>query len=79
VATKSATTPIGTFRKKTDAHPRCSTMSPPTVGPSASARPDIPAHRPIAFARSFGGKVTVMIESVPEYAAIARKRLAQTG
>ncbi len=35
------------------------------MGPSASARPDTPAHRPIALARSWGGKVTVMIDSVP--------------
>ena len=59
-----ATIPIGTFRKKTDSQPRCSTIRP-TVGPRASARPDIPAHRPIALARSWGGKVTVMIDSVP--------------
>ena len=52
VATKNAIRPIGTFRKKIDCQPRCSTIRPPTVGPSASARPDMPAHRPIAFARS---------------------------
>ena len=57
--------PIGTFRKKIDCQPRCSTIRPPTVGPSASARPDTPAHRPMAFARSCGGNVTVMIDSVP--------------
>ena len=57
--------PIGTLRKKMDCHPRCSTMAPPTVGPSASARPENPAHRPIALARSWGGNVTVMIDSVP--------------
>ena len=65
VATKNATIPIGTFRKKIDCQPRCSTIRPPIVGPSASARPDMPAHSPIAFARSCGGNVTVMIDSVP--------------
>jgi hypothetical protein len=65
VATKNAMMPIGTFRKNTDPHPRCSTIRPPTVGPRASARPDMPAHRPIALARSWGGNVTVMMESVP--------------
>ena len=52
VAMKNAMTPMGTFRKKIDCQPRCSTIAPPTVGPSASASPDMPAHRPIAFARS---------------------------
>ena len=65
VAVKKAITPMGTFRKNTDCHPRCSTISPPTVGPRASARPDIPAHRPMARARSCGGNVTVMIDRVP--------------
>ena len=55
VATTKATMPIGTLRKNTDSQPRCSTMQPPRVGPSASARPDTPAHSPIAFARSCGG------------------------
>ena len=45
--------------------------APPTVGPSASARPDTPAHRPIAFARSCGGNVTVMIDSVPGISSAA--------
>ena len=40
-------------------------MSPPTVGPRARASADMPAHRPIARARSWGGNVTVMIDSVP--------------
>ena len=65
MATKNAMIPIGTFRKKIDCQPRCSTIRPPSVGPSASARPDTPAHRPMAFARSCGGNVTVMIDSVP--------------
>ena len=65
VATRNAMIPIGTLRKKMDCHPRCSTIAPPTVGPSASASPENPAHRPIALARSWGGNVTVMIDSVP--------------
>ena len=70
-AVTTATIPIGTLRKKTDCHPRRSTMRPPTVGPSASATPDIPAHRPIALARSWGGKVTVMIDRVPGMSSAA--------
>ncbi len=65
VATKNAMTPTGRLRKKTDCQPRCSTMSPPTVGPRARANAEVPAHSPIAFARSCGGNVTVMIDSVP--------------
>jgi hypothetical protein len=64
-ATISATIPIGTFKKKTDCQPRRSTMYPPSVGPRARAIPETPAQMPSAFARSFTGKVTVKIESVP--------------
>ena len=40
-------------------------MVPPMSGPTASARPEIPAHMPMACARSLGsGKVLVRIESV---------------
>ena len=40
-------------------------MVPPMSGPMASARPEMPAHMPIACARSLGsGKVLVRIESV---------------
>ena len=57
--------PTGTFRKNTLCQPSESTRSPPTTGPSASARPDTPAQSPMACARSRGsGNVCVMIESV---------------
>mgnify|MGYP003694124825 CR=1 FL=1 len=70
-AVNRAMMPIGTFRKNTDSQPRCSTIRPPTVGPSASARPETPAHSPIALARSCGGNVTVMIDRVPGISSAA--------
>ena len=54
-------------------------MRPPTVGPRASANAEVPAHSPIAFARSCGGNVTVMIDSVPGGAAPRRALEASGG
>ena len=43
---------------------RCSSRSPPSIGPSATAPPTAAAQMPIALPRSCGGKITVMIDSV---------------
>ncbi len=48
----TATSAIGTLRKKTHRHDAASTSHPPTNGPSALVAPDIPAHSPTACPRS---------------------------
>ncbi len=60
-----ATTPIGTLIQKMLCQSKRSTRVPPISGPMARARPEMPAHMPIARARSRGSrKVLVMIDSV---------------
>ena len=57
--------PIGTLIQKMLCQSKRSTSVPPISGPMASARPEMPAHMPIARARSRGSrKVFVMIDSV---------------
>ena len=56
--------PTGTLMKKIQFQLMCSVIRPPTSGPIASASADTPTQMPIAVPRCFGGKVTVMIESV---------------
>ena len=64
-AQTSARAPTGTLIQKMLCQPRCWTMTPPIKGPTASARPETPAHMPIAWARSLGsGKVLVRIDRV---------------
>ena len=41
----------------------CSSSTPPSTGPSATAPPTAAAQTPIALPRSCGGKMTVMMES----------------
>ena len=62
----TATAPAATGRlmKKIDCHETCSTSTPPSTGPIASASAETPAHVPIARPRSCGGKTFVMIDSV---------------
>ena len=61
----SAVTTMGTFTRNTEPHQKCSSSTPPSIGPDAMPIADTPAHTPIAFARSRGSWNTlVMIESV---------------
>ncbi len=55
--------PTGTLTKKIQFQLRLSTIRPPTSGPIASAIAETPAQMPIAWPRSRGGNVAVMIES----------------
>ena len=57
------TTPTGTLMKKIQFQLRFSTIRPPTSGPIASAIAETPAQMPIAWPRSRGGNVAVMIDS----------------
>ena len=63
--TATAPAATGRFRKKIARQETYSVRAPPTTGPIASARPDTPAHVPIAFPRSSGGNAVVMIARVP--------------
>jgi hypothetical protein len=54
----------GRLMKKIDCQETCSTSTPPSTGPIASASAETPAHMPIARPRSCGGKTFVMIDSV---------------
>ena len=63
VATR-ATTPIGTLTKKTEPHQNTSSKNPPPMRPIAPPAPANPDQIAIAFARSCGGKTTVMMERV---------------
>jgi hypothetical protein len=54
----------GRLMKKIDCHDTCSTSTPPSTGPIASASAETPAHVPIALPRSCGGNAFVMIERV---------------
>ena len=46
--------PTGTLTKKIHSHPRCSVITPPTTGPTATANPVVAPHSPIAVPRSLG-------------------------
>ena len=61
--TPIASTPIGTLIQNTADQSAFSTSSPPSRGPIASPRPEIPAHTPIAAGSRFGGNVATRIES----------------
>ena len=50
---------------KIDPHQKCSSSTPPLIGPSPSPRADTPAQMPIALPRSAGSvKTLVMIDNV---------------
>ncbi len=79
-----AATTIGTLTQKMARQPRPSTRTPPRIGPSARARPDIEPNTPMARARSAGsGKVLAVIASatglsiVPPTAWSARAAISQ--
>ena len=64
---------IGTLMRKTEPqslpvsqfdHCGCSSSTPPSTGPRATAAPTAPAQVPIALPRSCGGNTTVMMASV---------------
>ena len=55
--------PTGTLMKKIQFQLIVSTITPPTSGPIASAMAETPAQMPIAWPRSRGANVAVMIES----------------
>src|SRR5262245_5911335 len=63
--TMIATITTGTFTRKIAPHQKCSSRKPPATGPAATATPAMPAHMPIASARSRASvKVLVRIDSV---------------
>ncbi len=56
---------IGTFTMNTEPHQKCSSSTPPVMGPRPTPSADTPAHTPIARPRSAGSvKTFVMIDSV---------------
>jgi hypothetical protein len=56
---------IGTLIRNTDPHAKCSSRSPPTIGPRAIPAPLVAAQKPIARWRSWrSANVLVMIASV---------------
>jgi hypothetical protein len=59
----AATTPTGTLTQKTADHEKCSTRNPPSSGPIARPRPEIPAQMPMAWGSCFRGNADTMIES----------------
>jgi hypothetical protein len=63
--------PIGTLTKKIQLQLMCSVRRPPTRGPIARARAEVPAQMPIAVPRWRGGKVAAMIESVAGFISAA--------
>ena len=50
-ASGSSASPIGTLSQKIQCHEMPSTIAPPTTGPSATPRPEMPDHAPIARPR----------------------------
>ena len=61
--TAIAITPIGTLTQNTDAQPKFSTSTPPTTGPIAMPRPEMPAHTPIAIGIWSRGNALTRIDS----------------
>ena len=56
--------PIGTLSQKIQCHEMPSTTAPPTSGPSATPRPEMPDHAPIASPRFSAGKASASSVSV---------------
>ena len=84
VRTIAATT-IGTLTQKIACQPTPSTSTPPRIGPSASARPDIEPKTPMALARAAGsGNVVATIaiatglSIVPPTACSARAAISHS-
>jgi hypothetical protein len=59
-----AARPIGTFSQKIHCHERPWTTAPPTSGPTATPRPEMPPHRPSASPRRSAGTASLRIVSV---------------
>ena len=60
----SSASPIGTLSQKIQCHEMPSTIAPPTTGPSATPRPEMPDHAPIASPRFSDGKASASSVSV---------------
>ena len=56
----SVTTTIGTLTRKIDPYQKCSRSAPPTIGPNATAMPDVAPQMPSAFWRSDGSGKTLV-------------------
>ena len=56
----SVTTTIGTLTRKIDPYQKCSSSAPPTIGPKATAIPDVAPQIPSAFCRSDGSGKTLV-------------------
>ncbi len=52
--------PSGMLTQKTDCQEKCSSRSPPTIGPIATPSPEKPAHTAMARPRSFGSRKTLV-------------------
>ena len=63
-ATTMPRMPIGTFTKKIQFQLMSCVITPPTIGPNASASAEVPAQMPIAVPRWRGGKAAIRIDSV---------------
>ncbi len=61
--TPSAITPIGTFTQKTADQEKCWVRKPPSSGPMARPRPEMPAQMPIACGSCLRGNTATRIES----------------
>ena len=55
----SATITIGTLTRKIEPHQKCSSSSPPVIGPMAMARPTLPAQMPMALGCSSRSKTFI--------------------
>src|SRR5258707_6702314 len=54
-----AMTPMGTFTQKIQCQPSVWVISPPTIGPDATASPPMPPQMPMMVPRFSGGKAVV--------------------
>ena len=61
--TAAAMMPTGTLTQNTADHLSCSTRNPPSSGPIASPRPEMPAHTPMAVGSCLRGNAATMMES----------------
>jgi hypothetical protein len=69
-------TTMGTLIRKTEPHQKCSSSTPPSTGPIATARPTAPAQTPMARGRSRGSKTLAMIERVAGMTAAAPRPIS---
>ena len=56
----TVTMTIGTLTRKIDPYQKCSSSAPPTIGPNATAMPDVAPQMPRAFCRSDGSGKTLV-------------------